>query len=196
MRILIYGFGPYRQFDDNVTEKIVRALPKGRGLKKIVFPVRFNKRQFTRVLKDFRPDVVLGLGQCSRGSLLRQERRAVNRRRGSSDETPRPISAGAPAALFTNLDLKLAGGAKWSRNAGNYVCNFSMYVLLDYIRRRRLPVRYGFVHVPRGYKVKDALRLLRGALSDLGSKRSSCSSSSKGFVALREVYWQSVNRRR
>ena len=47
MRILIYGFRPYRQFHDNVTEKIVSSLPKRRGLKKIVFAVRFHKSQFT-----------------------------------------------------------------------------------------------------------------------------------------------------
>jgi pyroglutamyl-peptidase len=164
MRILIYGFGPYRKFDENVTEKIVRAFPGRRGLEKVVFPVRFHKRQFARALEAARPDIVLGLGQCSRGRLLRQERRAVNRRRNSSAETPTPISAAGPPALFTDLNLSLATRSKWSRDAGNYVCNFSMYVMLDYIRRRRLPVRYGFIHVPRGYDVKQALRLLRGAL--------------------------------
>ena len=167
MRILIYGFGPYRQFDDNVTETIVRAFPKRRGIKKVVFPVRFHKGQFTGVLADYRPDVVLGLGQCSRGSLLRQERRAVNRRRKSSDAKTTPISAAGPRALFTDLNLSFASRSKWSRDAGNYVCNFSMYVMLDYIRRRRSPVRYGFVHVPRGYNVKQALRVLNRALSDL-----------------------------
>jgi pyrrolidone-carboxylate peptidase len=107
MRILIYGFGPYGQFRDNVTEKIVRALPKRCGLKKIVFPVRFHKGQFTSVIKDFRPDVVLGLGQCSRGSLLRHERRAVNRRRNSKDEKPRSIMrAGAPR-LFTSVGFHI-----------------------------------------------------------------------------------------
>jgi pyroglutamyl-peptidase len=165
MRILIYGFGPYHQFNDNVTEKIVRALPKRRELKKIVFAVRFHKGQFTRALKDFRPDVVLGLGQCSRGSLLRQERRAVNRRRHSGDEKPRHIARAGPPKLFTNLNLKLSRHAKWSQDAGNYVCNFSMYVMLDYIKRRKLPTHYGFVHVPRGYDPKKALTVLRRALT-------------------------------
>ncbi|MGH7929591.1 MAG: hypothetical protein ACREQV_17545 [Candidatus Binatia bacterium] len=185
MRILIYGFGPYRQFRDNVTEKIVRGLPKQRGLKKIVFPVRFSKAQLTRVVKDFRPDVVLGLGQCSRGTLLRQERRAVNRRRNSKSEKPRSIvGAGAPK-IFTNLELNLTRHAKVSRDAGDYVCNYSMYVMLDYIEHRKLPILYGFVHVPHDYDPEKALAVLCRALwasrSDLGSKRSSRSSSSKRF---------------
>jgi pyroglutamyl-peptidase len=165
MRILIYGFGPYRQFHDNVTEKIVRAFPKRPGLKKIVFPVRFHKEQFIAAVKSFRPDVVLGLGQCSRGSLLRQERRAVNRRRNSRDEKPRSIVRAGSSKLFTNLKLNLPGRAKFSLDAGNYVCNFSMYVMLDHIKRRGLPIQYGFVHVPRGYNAKRALRVLRKALA-------------------------------
>jgi len=161
---LIYGFGPYRQFRDNVTAKIVRGLRRQRGLRKIVFPVRFNKRQFTSAIKDFRPDIVLGLGQCSTGHLLRQERRAVNRRRNSKSEKPRSIvNAGLPK-LFTSLDLNLAGHGKLSRDAGDYVCNFSMYVLLDYIARRKLPILYGFVHVPHGYDPKEARRVLQRAL--------------------------------
>jgi pyroglutamyl-peptidase len=168
MRILIYGFGPYRQFRDNITEKIVRALPRRRGLKTIIFPVRFHKRQFTAALKDFAPDVVLGLGQCSRGRLLRQERRAVNRRRDANNKRPAPIVSSGSARLFADLKLDLGAHAKSSQAAGTYVCNFSMYVMLDHIKRRKLPVRYGFVHVPRGYDVKGALRVLQRAISTLG----------------------------
>ena len=165
MRVLIYGFGPYRQFHDNVTEKIVSSLPKRRGLEKIVFAVRFHKSQFTGAVEKFRPDIVLGLGQCSRGRFLRMEIRAANRRRNSTDQKPRPIVRGGPPKLFTNLNLNLARQARVSNDAGDYVCNYSMYVMLDYIKRRKLPVLYGFVHVPRRYDPKKVLRLLRQALA-------------------------------
>ena len=75
MRLLIYGFGPYRQFQDNVTEKILRGLPRRSGRKKLVFPVRFHKGQFLNAIKQHRPDVILGLGQCARGQRLRIESR-------------------------------------------------------------------------------------------------------------------------
>jgi pyroglutamyl-peptidase len=165
MRILLYGFGPYRQFHDNVTEKIVRALPKRRGLKKIVFPVRFHKSQFTGAVEKFRPDVVLGLGQCSTGRVLRMETRAVNQWRSTTDQKPRPIVRTGSPKLFTNLKLNLARPARVSKDAGDYVCNYSMYVIIDLIKRRRLPVRYGFVHVPCRYDPKIALRVLRRALA-------------------------------
>jgi pyroglutamyl-peptidase len=165
MRILIYGFGPYLQFDENVTAKIVRGLPRGRGLKKLVFPVRFHKGQFIAALRESKPDVVLGLGQCPGGRFLRQERRAVNRRRASRGTRKLRIAAGSPAELPTSLRLDLGGNSKWSRDAGIYVCNFSMYVILDYIRRRKLPIRYGFIHVPHDYPYRTALNAIRRALN-------------------------------
>jgi pyrrolidone-carboxylate peptidase len=76
MRLLMYGFGPYREFADNITEKILGKFPQRRGLKKIVFPVRFRKRQFISAVKNYKPDIILGLGQCSRGQRLRIESRA------------------------------------------------------------------------------------------------------------------------
>jgi pyroglutamyl-peptidase len=164
MRILIYGFGPYRQFPHNVTEEIVSAFPERRDVKKIVFPVRFYKGQFTRVLQTFKPDVVLGLGQCSTGTLLRPEHRAVNRRQNSGAETTKLIVRGGAPTLFTSLHLKLAKHAKSSQDAGRYVCNFSMYVMLDYIKRRELPILYGFVHVPHDYDPRKAVTLLHHAI--------------------------------
>ena len=32
MRVLVYGFGPYREFRNNITESIIKALPPLPGL--------------------------------------------------------------------------------------------------------------------------------------------------------------------
>jgi pyroglutamyl-peptidase len=165
MRLLIYGFGPYREFPENITKKILHKLPQRSDLKKIVFPVRFHKRQFISAVKNHKPDVILGLGQCSRGQRLRIESRAKNRKRNSPKEKARPIIAGAPQRLRTNLKLALSGQS--SNNAGEYVCNYSMYVMLHFIKRHRLPIRYGFIHIPHRYDHKRAVRLLARAVGKL-----------------------------
>lgn len=167
MRLLIYGFGPYRHFQDNITEKILRGLPRRSGQKKIVFPVRFNKGQFLSAIKQNRPDVILGLGQCAEGQRLRIEVQAVNRRRNSQTEKPKPILRGGPRRLQTNLNLALGRPGEFSRKAGEYVCNYSMYVILDFIKRRQLPIRFGFVHVPHDYDFKKATRLVERALGKI-----------------------------
>lgn len=163
-RILIYGFGVYRDFKANVTETIIRRLPRRNGLKKIIFPVRFHRRQFIDAVRMLEPEIVLGLGQCSRGRRLRIERQAVNKRRNHRREKATPIIPGGPRRLYTNLELKLGSAARFSHNAGDYVCNFSMYVVLAELKRRRLPIPYGFIHIPHDYDSKKAMRVLLEAV--------------------------------
>jgi pyroglutamyl-peptidase len=164
VRTLIYGFGPYQQYRTNITEKIVRALPRSKGFYRAVFPVRFRKKQFIEVVEKFRPDVILGLGQCSSGRLLRIETSALNRRQGPRLRTVKEIAPHGIPRLPTTLKIKLGRCAKRSKDAGDYVCNYSMYVILDYIRRRNLPTLYGFVHVPQSYDAEFALRLVQRIL--------------------------------
>lgn len=173
MRILIYGFGPYRQFRDNVTKHVLRALPARRGLKKIVFPVRFHWAQFIAAVEQHQPDIVLGLGQCGRGRLLRVETRAVNARRQRKTEKPKSIVRNKEAQLPTTLRPALGRSGRRSRFAGDYVCNFSMYVMLDLIRKKRFSTRYGFVHIPHDYDAKKAARVLNAAMVvwERGEKR-------------------------
>jgi pyroglutamyl-peptidase len=167
MRLFVYGFGPYRQFQDNVTEKIVRGLPRRSGCKKLVFPVRFHKGQFLDAIKQHRSDVILGLGQCAHGQRLRIEAKAANRRRNSPVGKARPILAGGPPSLRTNLKLALGRQGRLSNKAGEYVCNYSMYVILDFIKRHRFPIRFGFIHIPHRYDYKKAIRLVEKAIGKM-----------------------------
>ena len=160
MRLLLYGFGPYHHFQQNVTERILRGLPKQRGLKKVVFPVRFHKGQFIKAVKDTKPNVILGLGQCSRGRRLRIETKAVNRRRKDTRTKSMPIIPGGNRTLLTNLKLDRGGKARSSKDAGDYVCNYSMYVILNYLKRRHLDVPFGFIHIPYRYDPRKAIRFL------------------------------------
>ena len=171
MRLLIYGFGPYRHFQANVTEKIVRRLPRQAGRKKIVFPVKFHKAQFINAIKQHRPDLILGLGQCTHGERLRIEAQAVNRRRNSPDDKARPILAGGPRSLKTNLRLTLGPQGRSSNKAGEYVCNYSMYIILDFIKRHQLPIRFGFVHIPHRYDYRKVIRLVDKAIGKLQEAR-------------------------
>ena len=167
MRLLIYGFGPYRQFQDNVTERILRRFPRRRGLKKIVFPVRFHRSQFINAVKEHKPDVILGLGQCSRGQRLRVEARAINKRRDHEHEKGRAIMTAGSRTLRTQLQVALGRQGQSSSDAGDYVCNYSMYIILDFIGRRRLPIRFGFIHIPYRYDYRKAIRLLGKAIVNI-----------------------------
>jgi len=163
MRVLVYGFGPYKQFRDNITAKILKRLPDSDGLKKRVFPVRFDEKQFVRALKRHRPDAVLGLGQSSRQK-IEVEARAVNRRRTQESDKPKAICVNGPKWLRTTLEIKTGRQAGKSTNAGDYVCNYSMYVMLDHIGRENLEIPLAFVHIPHDYDWRKASRFVQRVL--------------------------------
>ena|SRR5437773_7961649 len=163
MRILIYGFGPYRQFRENITAKIIKLLPATADLKTVVFPVRFQRALFVQALKKHRPDIVLGLGQSSRRG-IEVETKAVNRRRPSKAEKQRPIFARERKQLPTTLKVKAGRWAKVSKYAGDYVCNYSMYVILREIAREKLNIAFGFIHIPHDYDERAARRFIEGVL--------------------------------
>jgi pyrrolidone-carboxylate peptidase len=163
MRVLIYGFGPYRQFRDNITAKIIRQLPKSDDLRKIVFPVRFNRKQFVQALKRNRPDAVLGLGQSSRHR-IEVESYAANRKRERASDRPKRISTNGPTHRRTTFEIKAGRQAGKSINAGDYVCNYSMYVMLDHIALKHLKILFAFVHIPHDYDWRKATRFVQRVL--------------------------------
>ncbi|MGH7848408.1 MAG: hypothetical protein ACREQW_24995 [Candidatus Binatia bacterium] len=172
-RVLVYGFGPYDDFRSNITAKALAKLAGRKNLTKIVFPVRFDKSQFIRAVAKHNPDIVVGLGQCSRGARFRIERGAVNRKRRRPSTKATPIDAGGPRSLKTTLPLAAGREARWSEDAGSYVCNFSMYVLLDYIREKRLSTQFGFIHVPFSFSVRKAANYVKTVLGRLEDSFSS-----------------------
>ena len=162
-RILLYGFGPYRQFRDNITARIINSLPRQAGLRKIVFPVRFSRSQFVDALNRHKPDIVLGLGQSSRRR-IEVESRARNRQRARKNSKPHPIFTAGPKSLATTLAIQTGRWAGKSNNAGDYVCNYSMYVMLAEIARRDMRVRFGFIHIPYDYDDQSAHRFVLSVL--------------------------------
>ena len=170
-RIFIYGFGPYRQFRNNVTAKVIRFLPKDPHLKKRIFPVRFDRLQFARALDRAKPDIVLGLGQSSR-KRIEVETQAHNRRRVRATDAPKPIAAHGAQRLKTTWLPRLGRGTGKSRNAGDYVCNFSMYAMLDHLRRREIP--YAFIHIPHDCELKKATDMVVKILRSVRARNGAC----------------------
>jgi hypothetical protein len=42
-----------------------------------------------------------------------------------------------------------------------------MYVILDFLKRRQLPIRFGFIHIPHRYDDKKAMRILAKAIDKI-----------------------------
>ena len=145
-RILIYGFGSYQQYTSNITEVTLRSMKLPSEVFKEVFEVRFNRRMFENAFETIQPDVVLGLGQHPRARKLRIERRA--HKRGCSTQT-RLVTLSLPHTSETTV----------AYDAGDYVCNYSMWVSTEWCLRN--DARFGFLHVPKDYSTKKLARYVR-----------------------------------
>ena len=162
MKILVHGFGPYQKWRDNITVKVLGHLKDRKNLATKIFDVAFDSEMFLREIRENAPDVVIGMGQHPRARKIRIERTAVNRRRNSRDDVAEKIDPDGPDKLHVCLKIPAGPGLRITYNAGDYVCNFSMYVLGRYCVERN--IRYGFLHVPMKMDPKVVAGIVDGII--------------------------------
>ncbi len=164
--ILFTGFAPFGSDTVNGSWEAVRALPDRIGnvtVYKRELPVVYDRVRdcLTALLDELRPRAVVCVGQAAGRTAVTPELVAVNWRSGAIADNDGirydgvPIDAAKPAAYFSTLPVRAltealcAEGipAYLSLSAGGYVCNSTMYHLLDLLRDHpEIPA--GFVHVP------------------------------------------------
>lgn len=172
MKILISGFVPFGGSKINPTEKLLEDIIhrpfEGAEIKTLLLPVHYDEcaELLLEEVQSFRPDAVIACGVAAGRTAITPEKIAVNLKdiapdapypdnkgRRPQDE---PINPEGPDGLFTSLPvrsmvnrLKEAGiPASISYTAGTYICNNTMYALLDYIRSQQSSMLGGFVHFP------------------------------------------------
>jgi len=161
VKILIYGFGPYRTFSDNITEKIIRALPKHKNVSVHVFDVTFDREMFLKIFKRIQPDIIIGMGQHPKARKIRIERKARNEWSEKKSKGKR-IDRSHPEHLYSTLSIAIPRShlkeVTVTYDAGNYVCNFSMFTALTAPEEVRVP--YTFLHIPKDYPVHKGVGFL------------------------------------
>lgn len=171
MRILVTGFEPFGGMSTNPTRELVTGLAgrtvPGVELHTAVLPVEYDAC-LTVVLDEvdrLAPDAVIACGLAAGRTAVTPERIAVNVKDASpgagladnAGARPRdvPVTAG-PDGLFSTLPIRaieqalLAAGipAAISDTAGTYICNNTMYGLLDHLRATGSRTLAGFLHFP------------------------------------------------
>jgi len=165
---LVTGFEPYGGRDLNPSGELAAALDGARiGDLAIVgrtLPVVFAglAARIETCLAETRPNLVIALGLWPGEPAIRLERRAVNLAECSSPDNAgevrrgEALAPGGVAELAATLPLPaiaaalLADGipARLSDSAGTFLCNATLYTLLDAIARNRTPIPCGFIHLP------------------------------------------------
>jgi len=162
MKVLLYGFKPYMKWNENITMKIMDRIGDRKDLKKRVFDVEFAKEQFIDEIKEFEPEIVIGMGQHPRARKIRIERKTVNLKRNSKEDRPELISEHGPPYFHTSLKLKKVPGSTITYDAGKYVCNYSMYVISEYLTGKK--TEFAFLHVPMNLNVRNGVDLIEKLL--------------------------------
>jgi pyroglutamyl-peptidase len=167
MTVLITGFEPFGGESVNPSWLTVHRLSGQRILgHEIVgacLPTAFNTSlaQLAVLIEQYRPDLVIALGQAGGRSGISLERIAINiddaRIPDNLGAKPidLPVIEGAPAAYFSSLPIKAMLKqlhaadipAEVSNSAGTYVCNHVFYGLM-HLCRHYPGMRAGFVHMP------------------------------------------------
>lgn len=165
MRILVYGFGPYKDHGANISERVVRRIRARKNLVRAVFPVEFKRRIFIDRIRASCPDIILGLGMHPRSRRIRIERKAANLKSRDRREEPVKILKNKPEFLFVNKRLRKDDNSWISYNAGKYVCNYSMYVISDFSRNR--DIRFAFIHIPKDYNLDKAVEFAETKINEM-----------------------------
>jgi pyroglutamyl-peptidase len=170
MKVLVAGFGPFPRVPRNPSGDLARALERVRrpGLANaeihaFVFPTVYAAvaRTLPRIMDKLKPDAVLLFGLAG-GRELRVETRAANaasaihpdaartlpRSRALLKKAPRELRVRAPVRRLLAAARSAGVAARLSRDAGRYVCNASLFLCLDTVRRRKRPPLVTFIHIP------------------------------------------------
>ena len=166
-KILLTGFEPFGGEKINPSWEIAKSIAiqnEQMHIQAVQLPCVFDKslEKLYQAIQQLKPDIIICLGQAGGRSDISIERVAINLNDAviADNEGNQPIDTeiipNAPTAYFSTLpckailkELKQAGiPSSISLSAGSYVCNHTMYGLLNYLIDNNLKCRGGFIHIP------------------------------------------------
>lgn len=169
MRVLISGFEPFGGHKLNPTSLLIDELKAGRiqhpdtfVIETVLLPVTFENafQKLNSAIEHFNPDVVICLGQAAGRAEINLESIAKNNINADIKDNagvqPQNVKISEEGPEIYNSTLPIQGleGAlknaeipvKLSNSAGEYVCNFLFYRLME--ANQDTERLCGFVHVP------------------------------------------------
>lgn len=169
MRVLVSGFEPFGGREVNPTALLVDALknrdipiPQDMTLDQVLLPVTFEKsfEVLQEKIDTFNPDIVICFGLAAKRDNIELESRAVNKihadikDNAGVDPQNQLISVNGDEVYLSTLPIQGIAGAltkeglpvKISNDAGNFVCNYLFYRLME--TNQDTERLCGFIHVP------------------------------------------------
>lgn len=166
MRILLSGFEPFGEVEDNPSQRIVEHYIEQKNpdiiceIAKVDY--EWAGEGICILIEALQPDAVILLGVAQKRKAISLERIAVNINDASIPDNygnliqGEQIVEGAPVGYWSTLPLdamyKALSSAeipvRYSNHAGAFLCNHVMYDCLHYLARIDKNIPCGFIHVP------------------------------------------------
>lgn len=166
-KFIVYAFEPFGKHNTNISEEVLKSLPKLANFRKHLLKVNFRysdifTEEFRKDIEEFAPDVIIELGQYPKGEKIRIETIAQNKMKSKSIQE-RKIDPGGPDILKASYSISPDEHSMLSENAGKYVCNYSMYKILQYLEGK--DIMFAFLHIPKSFDVQVASDFVRELVS-------------------------------
>jgi pyroglutamyl-peptidase len=167
LTILVFGFEPFLEFDENPSGLVAKHLEyknnlNGQEVVARILHVDYSmiEREIVSAIDSTNPSLVVGFGLAASRTKYTPEKIAINYRyTHAADKTGKsmngvPIDEKASDGIFTNLPveglvehLNQSGiPSDISTTAGGYLCNNAMFVIVREARKRGFGG--GFIHIP------------------------------------------------
>lgn len=168
-KILLTGFGPFRSHSENPSETLIHSLSEifrhQSNIHTLILPTEYGRSwdMLEQAINKTKPDIVLSFGLAARRQHICLESTAYN-----SVSTHLPDASGyipqgnelidgAPSFYKSNLplgriekSLRQQGHIiRVSRDAGDYVCNATLFQLLHHAKTKKPDMKTAFVHIPK-----------------------------------------------
>ena len=166
-KIIITGFEPFDKEKINPSQELLNHIDCDQNklqVQSILLPVTVKEagKVITDAIDAIQPDYVISFGLNGRLSHIALERIAINivdaRIPDNNGEQPKDmiINPERPAGYWSTLPLRIIESnlkeagipVRISNSAGTYICNYVMYSALDFIEKRGLQTKSGFIHIP------------------------------------------------
>ena len=153
MKVLVSAFTPFHKREINASSEVLKLLPE--AFEKIILETSYEKSYKALGLKfdDYRPDVLIMLGESSKCDEVVVEKIALNYAHAeiadNDDDLKRnePIVSSLPLAIETKVDLcALEKISRISYHAGTYVCNYLYFKML--LHTQKTSCKTLFIHIP------------------------------------------------
>lgn len=172
MKILVSGFEPYGEMSVNPTQTLAEEAKNfdldGIEVHSVLLPVNYDEcaERLVEEVDRLSPDAVVSCGLYPGRTAVTPERVGINAKDTMAEDpiadnkgrmpVDELINPDGPDAIFSMLpyrriveNLRVAGIPSFvSNTAGSYICNNTLYGVLDHVKKNDLPILAGFVHFP------------------------------------------------